>query len=152
MKPNNPEEFSERLVSNFTWRLKEISDIRALARVEQGSFAATARRASIPLIYAHWEGYVAFVTQSYLEYITTRKFEFSSLIPSLQAAHLAQSMPRWQLQRDSISLRLEIITTIHDIQQTKFKKIPKSAINTGGNLNFERFTDICRLLNVDEKK
>ena len=35
------------------------------------------------------------------------------------------------------------------MQGQQFRKVPIGAINAGGNLNFERFADICKVMMVD---
>jgi hypothetical protein len=152
MKPYDPSGFSLLVTEDYTWRVREISDLKQVIRLSGQSYGSVARKAALALVYAHWEGYVLFVASAYLSYIAMRKLKFATLMPSLQAVRLSSNIQQWQNQRDTIGLRLNIIETIKAIEQDQFKKVPVGAVDTGGNLNFERFSDICKVLMIDPNK
>lgn len=149
MKAFDPDSFSQRITEDFTWRVKEISDLKQVVKLSGGSYGSVARKAALALIYAHWEGYVLFVATSYLSYIAQRKRPLSSLMPSLRAVGLGNHVQEWQRQRDTIRLRLKIIETIKTMENEQFKKVPSGAVNTGGNLDYDRFSDICHVMMID---
>ena len=51
---------------DFTWRVKELSDLKQVIRLSGNPYAAVARKAALALVYAHWEGYVVFVAAAYI--------------------------------------------------------------------------------------
>ena len=51
---------------DFTWRVKELSDLKQVIRLSGNSYAAVARKAALALVYAHWEGYVVFAAAAYI--------------------------------------------------------------------------------------
>jgi hypothetical protein len=104
------------------------------------------------LQYAHWEGHVLFVAEAYLRYIAKRKLRFSALMPSLQAVRLTSHIQEWQRQRDTVGLRMKIVTVVKEMENDQFKKLPSNAVETGGNLNYARFVDICQLMMIDAAK
>jgi MAE_28990/MAE_18760-like HEPN len=149
MKAFDPDSFTIVVTEDFTWRVKELSDLKQVIRLSGNSYAAVARKAALALVYAHWEGYVVFVAAAYLTYIAKRKRVLSSLMPSLHAVSLTGHVQEWQKQKDTIGLRLKMIEIFRSMQSHQFKKPPSGAINAGGNLNFERFADICKVMMVD---
>lgn len=149
MKPFDPESFSLVATEDFTWRVRELSDLKQVIRLSGNTYAGVARKAALALVYAHWEGYVVFVAGAYLTYIAKRKRVFADLMPSLCAVSLAGHVQEWQKQKDTIGLRLKIVETIQSLQNQQFRKVPNNSINAGGNLNFERFSDICKVMMVD---
>jgi HEPN superfamily protein len=149
MKAFDPDSFTMVVTEDFTWRVKELSDLKQVIRLSGTSYAPVARKAALALVYAHWEGYVVFVAGAYLTYIAKRKRVLSTLMPSLHAVSLTSHIQEWQKQKDTIGLRLKMIETFRSMQGQQFKKVPNGSINAGGNLNFERFADICKVMMVD---
>jgi hypothetical protein len=149
MKAFDPDTFSILVTDDFTWRVRELSDLKQVIRLSGSSYAPVARKAALALVYAHWEGYVVFVAGAYLTYVAKRKRVLSSLMPSLHAVSLGSHVQEWQKQRDTIALRLKMVETFRSMQSQQFKDVPHGSINAGGNLNFERFADICRVMMID---
>jgi hypothetical protein len=144
--------FSLRVTEDYTWRIREISDLKVIIRYSGDLYSPVARKAALALLYAHWEGHVLFVADTYLKFLARKKHKFSQLMPSLQAVKLGSFVQGWQTQKDSILLRLKIVDTIRDMDAEQFKSVPPNAINTGGNLNSTRFENICHVLALDADK
>jgi hypothetical protein len=66
MKAFDPDSFTIVVTEDFTWRVKELSDLKQVIRLSGNSYAPVARKAALALVYAHWEGYVVFVAAAYL--------------------------------------------------------------------------------------
>ncbi len=150
--PINEDAFSEVVTQDYNWRIKEISDLKVIVRFSGDLYAPVARKAAVALLYAHWEGHVQFVAETYLRFIARKKHRFSKLMPSLQAVKLASLIQGWQTQRDSILLRLKIVDTIRTMDEEQFRAVPVNAVHTGGNLNSQRFENICETLMLDINK
>jgi hypothetical protein len=88
MKAYDPAGFSLLVTEDYTWRVREISDLKQVIRLSGPSYGSVARKAALALVYAHWEGHVLFVAGAYLSYIAKRKLKFATLMPSLQAVRL----------------------------------------------------------------
>ena len=151
-QPYDIDSFSQYVTDDFNWRVKEISDLKQIILQSGNLYSLVARKAALALIYAHWEGHVHFVTEAYLKYIAKRKYKFSKLAPCFQAVQLTSNIREWQGQRDSIALRLKIINTVRSLDTDQFRGMPSGAVNTGGNLNFDRFLSICRMMMLDADK
>ncbi|MGA3309126.1 MAG: MAE_28990/MAE_18760 family HEPN-like nuclease [Xanthobacteraceae bacterium] len=148
-QPYDIDSFSQYVTDDFTWRVREISDLKEVILLSGSSYSLVARKAALTLIYAHWEGHVHFVTEAYLKYIAKRKFKFSKLIPSFQAVQLTNNIREWQSQKDSIALRLKIVNAVRALDIEQFRGMPSGAVATAGNLNFDRFLNICQIMMLD---
>ncbi|WP_454624008.1 MAE_28990/MAE_18760 family HEPN-like nuclease [Bradyrhizobium cenepequi] len=149
MNAFDPDSFTILVTEDFTWRVRELSDLKQVIRLSGSSYAPVARKAALALVYAHWEGYVVFVAAAYLTYIAKRKPLLSKLMPSLHAVSLTSHIQEWQRQRDSIGLRLKMVEVFRSMEGQQFRRVPHGAINAGGNLNFERFADICKIMMIN---
>ncbi len=87
-----------------------------------------------------------------MKYVAKRKFKFSRLMPSLQAVQLTSNIKEWQSQRDTIALRLKIVNTVRALDIEQFRGVPSGAVATAGNLNFERFLNICQIMMLDAER
>ena len=151
-QPYDIDTFSQYVTDDFNWRVKEISDLKEVVLRSGDIYSLVARKAALTLVYAHWEGHVHVVTEAYLKYIAKRKFKFSKLIPSFQAVHLTSQIKEWQAQKDTIALRLKIVNAVRALDIEQFRGMPLGAVSTGGNLNFERFLNICQIMALDAEK
>jgi hypothetical protein len=151
-QPYDIDTFSQYVTDDFNWRVKEISDLKEVIIRSGNFYSLVARKATLTLIYAHWEGHVHCVTEAYLKFVARRKFKFSSLASSFQAVQLTTAVREWQNQRDSIALRLKIVNTVRSFDSEQFRGVPTGAASTAGNLNFDRFLHICQILAIDPER
>ena len=76
----NPEtNLSSRLQDDITWRIRELSELVRACREASGIRKDALLRASLPVIYAHWEGFFVFATNSYLNFVTDKRIKVSLL-------------------------------------------------------------------------
>ena len=78
-KPFSEFDLSDQLVSDRTWRIREISDLQSAVNKADPIGRRVLLRASVAICYAHWEGYVRFAARKYLEHIALRKIPFKDL-------------------------------------------------------------------------
>ena len=67
------------LDDEFAWRLKEIADTKVLVHTTDALRQKTLIRAGIPLLYAHWEGFVKLASEAYLNYIANQRHKYKEL-------------------------------------------------------------------------
>ena len=78
-KPYSEDDFSRQITEDRTWRLKEISDLKSAALRADDGLQKVLLRAAITICYAHWEGYVKFTAQRYMEHVALRKLQYEEL-------------------------------------------------------------------------
>ena len=72
-------QLQDALDRDFAWRLKEISDVKLLVKNGHNIRTASAVRAGIPVLYAHWEGFIKNAATSYIEYVHNLRLPYSDL-------------------------------------------------------------------------
>ena len=78
-KIRTAEQLQDVLDEEFSWRLKEIADIRTAARSANAGLQRTLIRAGIALLYAHWEGFVKSGAVAYVTYLSDQRLRYSEL-------------------------------------------------------------------------
>ncbi len=59
----------EYLDGEFSWRLKEIADIKGAIKDAEETSKRSLIRAGVPILYAHWEGFIKGASEALLNYI-----------------------------------------------------------------------------------
>lgn len=79
MKPIDVTTLQILLDDDLVWRRKEISDLITMAQSGRVGEQRSARRASIPMLYAHWEGYTKNSFTRYFELVSFKRKRFDEL-------------------------------------------------------------------------
>jgi hypothetical protein len=69
----------DALDSEYSWRLKEIANLKLSVRREQSLPQTTLIRAGVAIVYAHWEGFIKAASISYLEYVNSLGLTYGEL-------------------------------------------------------------------------
>ena len=88
MAASTLEELGDDLDAGIAWRRAELQALRTQTkglrvRDQRTPANRAALRASVVLLYAHWEGFVKQACQGYLDFIATRRLRFDQLSPAL---------------------------------------------------------------------
>tara|TARA_R110000868_G_scaffold407878_1_gene689760 strand:- start:506 stop:1162 length:657 start_codon:yes stop_codon:yes gene_type:complete len=139
---------TDKVVADFSWRRKELTLIKNKIPRDKNSLQSALIRATIPLLYAHWEGFVKVNMSYYLEYVSNKYLKNSELKTSFIALSLQNKLG--DLNNSSFSNRTKIIDFIfEDIE--KQSKIPKkNIINTKSNLSFNVLQEILFILDLED--
>jgi hypothetical protein len=80
MKIRSVLELSDALDGAVAWRKKELSALRTMiASRDQDHEQAALRRAAVPLLYAHWEGFAKQAATYYLELVVRQRLKYREL-------------------------------------------------------------------------
>ncbi|MCA0317359.1 MAG: hypothetical protein LCH88_04740 [Proteobacteria bacterium] len=129
-----------------TWRVRELSDLKHLSSSTEPSYRATMRKASLPLVYAHWEGHIKFVSETFVRYVAVRKINIEKLSPSFRAMALHEFFQKNFGKRPGYSERIQIVQDFSECLAGQFRTFPKDCIDTGSNLNSSRTEDLCGVI------
>jgi hypothetical protein len=72
-------EFCNFLDAEFAWRLKEIADIKYAIRAAEITSRRAIIRAGIPILYAHWEGFVKVASEAILNFVNNQGLSYRQL-------------------------------------------------------------------------
>jgi len=143
------DEFSSLITADLTWRIREISDLRtAIRRVDQ-SFRRSVLRASVPLLYAHWEGHVIVVARSYVEFLAIRRLDYSTLKPNFRLNEFFADFRQLSHSPMSYQEKIRFLVRVADSGKLKFRRVDEEVISSRSNLNSAVLKDLCTYLSLD---
>lgn len=146
-KPFSEDDLANQLTQDLTWRLREISDLKAAVLGSDDVARPALIRALVAIAYAHWEGHVRFSSQKYLTHIALRKLTFAVLNPQFLRNDF---LPRLAvISHKSMEERGLIVDAILSGSEKRFSRVNEDLINTRSNLNFDVLKDICRVCGID---
>ena len=131
------------------WRKKELKLFKDKIPTEKSELQIVMLRSSIPIIYAHWEGFVKTACEYYWEYVSNRRIILKKLKPQFIATSLKNAIKAQEIR--SVTDRTQAIQYILDHLELEADLPTKNIINTKSNLNYSVFSDICNLLCIEEK-
>lgn len=147
-------DFLDYLEEDLAWRKQEITSLLLLDSNQSNLIVA---KASILLIYSHWEGYVKNICKKYLLHISGLGLSVSDLTTNLQGVALKSIASKTLESCNGLTLRNEIdlIEKIYSEIQEEFK-LPekilneknKDFINTKDNLNLKVLNSFCKIVGI----
>ncbi|UUT14536.1 MAE_28990/MAE_18760 family HEPN-like nuclease [Pseudomonas zeae] len=152
MKPRTVNTFIDCLDQERAWRVKEISYSATNVKKSSGSISERALiRASIPLIYAHWEGFIKCSARTYLEFIEFQRHKYSDLLPCFAVLGFKSKLNTLSESKKS-KLNIEsfeyLINNLDDIAKLQIE----TAINTESNLKSHVFENIAISIGIETSK
>jgi hypothetical protein len=82
------DDLSNQINSDRTWRIREIIDLSNAVRRADAISKKVLLRALVTICYAHWEGYVRYSAQKYIEHVAIKKLAFSALSVQFTRNHV----------------------------------------------------------------
>ena len=141
------EEFTAFITSDLTWRIREISDIRSTAAT--ASLPRAILRASVPLMYAHWEGHVSVVSRAYLDFLALRRLRYSNLKQSFRLNAFFATIRRMTQARASYLEQVAFLSNVVDSGGSQLRTVDGDILSTRSNLNSAVLQDLCCFLSLD---
>jgi len=77
---------------DYAWRRKELKIINDYVPQTPSPKQSASLRFSVPILYAHWEGFVKKSTEIYLEYVAKKYLKHSELKPQFVALSLSKKL------------------------------------------------------------
>jgi hypothetical protein len=147
MKIRTVNDLSDRLDTEFSWRLKELADLKMVVKTTEKLKQSSMIRAGLPLTYAHWEGFVKSSAQFYLNFVLMQKHELKEL-SSCFLALSAQKLLNNFTYSNRTSLQLELVNHLTTNSSLSATANYSTIINTKANLNSAVFTDISLSIGI----
>jgi hypothetical protein len=137
------------LTEGLAWRKKELANLKVLATtLKRDHERAAVRRAAVPIMYSHWEGYVKDGATAYLEFIARQRLKCFEVSTNLLALACRSS-----IKEAGASERPYVHTQLVDflvLQETEDLRIPyRDAIQTRSNLNSAVLQDVLWVAGLD---
>jgi len=122
------------LDNEFSWRLKEIAELKGVVRRPQPLSEYTVVRAGVALAYAHWEGFVKSALAAYVDYVDSTRIPNCDLITPLAVLSLNSKL-RIITETKSAETSTSAFEFIRDQMSQRAKLTGKEMISTEANLS-----------------
>jgi len=139
-------QLQEALDGEMSWRIKEISDFKLVAK-KQPTTARTFTRAGVALVYAHWEGFIKTASEAYLNFVDSQGYVYKELKTCFGVFGLKGQLA---LLGDSRKAKRNIEAlefVLNEIDKPAKMSMP-TAINTEANLTSAVFANIAASLDI----
>lgn len=154
MKIRTESDLFNRVDEELSWRKLDLMRIKQLIlKNENTPISKTILRAAVPMIYAHWEGFIKEIALSYLNFVSIRGLKYREHNKGVLALHI-----KWRFfPKSSQYTELERALQLYDFIDSEFdtrsniKAIPEP-IKTNSNLNFDVLKEILTILDIDHSK
>ena len=136
------------LDAEFGWRIKEISALKAAVKSSPYISEQTLVRASIALLYAHWEGFIKSAATAYVTYVNNQGLSYSELQTCFVVLGFKKTLHAAQQSKQS-QLNVTLVEFIRDGLGEKSKLKIDKAINTESNLSAAVFENILQAVGFE---
>lgn len=136
------------LDDEFAWRRKELAVLKAKIPTEKNSLQSAMLRSALPLLYAHWEGFVKLSMSYYLEHVSRKYLKHEEL--TLKFVTLSLQNRIGDLSENDFIKRTRIIELLFSEYQKRSNIPHKNIIQTKSNLRFEVLEEILFILDLND--
>lgn len=136
------------LDGEFSWRLKEIANLKIVVRSSDKLSRNTAVRAAIPLLYGHWEGFIKNASTHYLDYVNDQSLTYRELKSCFVVFGVKRRINDLVSSKDS-SVSIATLDFLRDELDERAKLKIESAIRTEFNLSSKVFANIAKSIGID---
>lgn len=153
MKIKTENEFFDRIDKEISWRKTDLIRLRDLIFQNKNSIVSkTLLRSAIPIIYAHWEGFVKESSLFYVNYISTKRLKFKEHLSGILALYVKAQYLSKESHTD-FEKALQICNFLQNDMDERgdIYSLP-SPVKTKSNLNSDVLKEIMEVLNLDYSK
>jgi hypothetical protein len=136
------------LDSELGWRVKEISALKGAVRSAAYVSERTLVRASVALLYAHWEGFVKNAATGYVTYVNNQGLSYSELQTCFVVLGFKKTLHDAQQSKKS-QLNIASVDFLRDGLSKKCQLKIDTAIDTESNLNAAVFQNILYAVGIE---
>lgn len=142
------EELQNRLDYEFSWRLKEIANLKIVVRASESMSKATAVRAAIPLLYGHWEGFIKKASTCYLQFVNGQALRYSELKTCFVVFGVKKKIEELASSKTT-DVSVAALDFLRDQMNERATLKIESAIRTEFNLSSKVFRNIAHSIGIE---
>jgi hypothetical protein len=152
MKVRTAEQLLDLIDADLGWRKHELTVFRRLVETASDTAQPALLRASVALLYAHWEGFIKNCCHWYLCYLASRRLTMQQLRPELAALALRPDLNLMAESKKAL-LRADIVRALRE-RQTERAKIPtdRDSVRTQSNLSFPVLQEVLISVGCDVER
>lgn len=150
MKPIRTEtQLHKHLDEQFGWRRQEMTEFRKAVSRSTGVQRTALLRAGVPLLYAHWEGFIKTVAVAYGSYLTGRGLRYEEVLECFQGIEAIATVRTIGDLRKRLFASSTLLKDLHGIPAKRVRIPIGDYIGNVGNLNHDLFVDIASFIGVN---
>lgn len=88
MKVRSLDELENIISKEYSWRRKELTNIKNLTLASRSHIKETLLKSSLTLLYSHWEGFIKKVSIAYCEYLNFQGLCYQDLVKNFHVCAL----------------------------------------------------------------
>lgn len=135
------------LDEDFSWRLKEIADLKSAVKRSRDLSERTLMRAGLALLYAHWEGFVRAASTHYLNFVSNQGKTCHELRACFAVLGVKRHLEELiQVRKSRISVAA--LEFIRASMNTRAKLQISGVIDTRSNLKADVFENIAHSIGI----
>lgn len=139
---------TNKLFEELGWRRKELKLIKDQIPVKASPLQSALLRSALPLLYAHWEGFIKISMSCYLEHVS-RKYLLNNQL-TIKFLALSVQHKLGELVENNFENRVKIIDILFANYNSRSNVPKKNIINTKSNLRFDVLKEILFILDLDD--
>lgn len=143
-------QLQDSLDQGFSWRIKEVADLKVTVKGNSSLGRATSIRAGVPLLYAHWEGFIKQASQDYLNFVSCQRLTYGDLANCFVVFGAKKHLSNITSSQSAI-VNIETVEFFRRCAGERADLVLSSAINTKSNLNSDIFENIAMSIGVPVK-
>ena len=142
-------------VANY-WRETELMSLpRILIRIKNKNEKIALLNASIPLIYAHWEGFVSSSLKILMEFLNAKKLNcidiHTNVLTNGYEINLKEDLSNPTYEKESFKKKCKKLECLVNLLNSDFK-FQEFKVDTKSNLNFNVLEILCKKFNFSPEK
>lgn len=144
------EKLEKAINNDLSWRRQEFTEFNFLLQDDELSpyRKEVMLKASIALLYSHWEGHIKFSARKYIEYISEQKLPVGDLTENFKQIFLPVYFCNHTLNLKNIKSQ-QMLHNFFQENESLFKVDSEKTILTNSNLNSDLATEILMQLGFD---
>ncbi len=150
--PRTADQLQEKLDEDFVWRIQEIAAIRKSIRNASGRSQLALLRAAVPLLYAHWEGFIKTAAFCYAGYISRIGITFREAKINLAGLKALTYVKQLHPITKRIFVASELLAALHEFEIEAVDINLEPYIANVGKLTYDIFEQIISFLCIDPTK
>ncbi|AQT61454.1 MAE_28990/MAE_18760 family HEPN-like nuclease [Cellvibrio sp. PSBB023] len=147
MKVRSLDELENIISREYSWRRKELTNIKNLTLSSRSHIKTTLLKSSLTLLYSHWEGFVKKASIAYCEYLNFQGLCYQDLTQNFHVCALINEF-QGQYPPRNFKSSFGIVTGKSLRLSEKLKIDSERYIDTQSNLNSEVLKELTQKLGI----
>lgn len=141
-------DLQDTLDADHAWRVKELANYSLALKASTPVGQLTLVRAGVPLLYAHWEGFVKGVSLAYVEFVDNQRLRYDELSSCFVVFGVKRHLGHLSSSRKS-RVNIEAVEFFMHSMGDRANLSLATAVSTDSNLSSSVFQNIALSLGVD---